>query len=139
MESKKVKEIKKYFEERDVIYFADILTYINELESENERLGNESNEMFDKYGKELQIATILIEKRNNEIIELKDRIYKLEYGIAKSMLGCEFLPECTNEKLKQLAERLKEKLLYGYFTTYCEVEVYIDETLNEFIKGENNN
>lgn len=44
------------------------------------------------------------------INELEERIKELEEGIAQSMLGCEFLPECTNDKLKQFAERLKNKL-----------------------------
>lgn len=46
----------------------------------------------------------------NLINELENHVRELQDGIAKSMLGCEFLPECDSKKLKQFAERLKELL-----------------------------
>jgi predicted RND superfamily exporter protein len=146
MESEKVKEIKKVLEccciltNRDLpmetrnnachncpyddiercspLLVKNSLTYVNELERENQRLGNESNEMFGKYGKELQTATILIEKRNNEIIELKDRIAELEKEIKGNVFyakgyaqGIKHTYEVVMpNKLKQFAERVIEKL-----------------------------
>ena len=124
MNSEKVKEIKEKLQEEvelgkeyclthrrvGVDDLCDILTLINELESENEKLNsryinleiNYNNiwEHYREYGVENQ--------------QLKDRIAELENGIAKSMLGCEFLPECNNEKLKQFAERVKMEFFYEF-------------------------
>ena len=126
------------------------LTLINELESEleKEQINNLNCDTELQY-KEKRIAELetLCDKTykdlTKEIDRLENRVKELEDGIAKSMLGCEFLPECTNDKLKQFAEMLKEKaknLKLG------SVEVHnflwandIDETLNEFInKGDDN-
>ncbi len=170
MESEKVKEIKKVLECCYILTNKDLpmetrdnacnncpydgiercspllvensLTYINELESENERLGNESNEMFDKYGKELQIATILIEKRNNEIIELKDRIAELEkenmilQGTKNRLTFTDRIKIADNARtiaLKQFAERLKEITCEMYLKE--QLHHCIDETLKE-LQGE---
>lgn len=105
------------------ISYADILTYINELEK------------CSKKWQKICADEVTLNKT------LKDRIAELEYGIAKSMLGCEFLPECTNEKLKQFAERLKEESAFyrnGERITDMVTFDTIDETLKEFLKGENN-
>ena len=141
MNSEKVKEIKKALEDNanykhhnrlgyidgykcKTVTYADILTLINELESENKSLQDLCNKTYEDLTKEID--------------RLENRVKELEEGIAKSMLGCEFLPECTNDKLKQFAERLKEK---GKNLKLGSVEVYnflwvndIDETLKEFIK-----
>lgn len=156
MESEKVKEIKKGleqnirsglgYEDNDKfcnIMFADILTLINELESENERLilqyerGQADSEM--------------------NCLELKDRIAELEKETVlcdgtnlehtqediEAEKGCN---ECIRNHLKQFAERLKDRLRYtsptsdvlelsGLEFDGIEVEQCIDETLKEFING----
>ena len=75
-------------------------------------------------------------KYQKRIEELENRVKELEDGIAKSMLGCEFLPECTNETLKQFAERLKEKIdeKQLFLVAVSSVRRYLDETLKEFLK-----
>ena len=147
MESEKVKEIKKALKycsegkcekcligKKDIrkcvdILLKDTLTLINELESENKSLQDLCNKTYEDLTKEID--------------RLENRVKELEEDIAKSMLGCEFLPECTNDKLKQFAERLKEKFYYVFgneyeqsvsgFDTKVLIE-HIDETLKEFIK-----
>lgn len=101
------------------------LTLINELESKNESLQDLCNKTYENLTKEID--------------RLENRVKELEEGIAKSMLGCEFLPECTNDKLKEFAERLKEK---AKILTLGSVKVSnflwvndIDEILKEFIKN----
>ena len=160
MESEKVKEIKKALENcqknncLDCPYFIDekrckandllldTITLINELESENERLRLERDVLIGKKIAEKQKSDKALIMKIDIQEQLKDRIAELEEGIAKSMLGCEFLPECTNEKLKQFAERLKERL-YNFqtwevpYNEWCKGNVVcgeIDETLKEFIK-----
>ena len=150
MESEKVKEIKKVLECCYILTNKDLpmetrdnacnncpydgierctpllvknsLTYINELERENERLKNESNEMFDKYGKELQTTTILIEKRNNEIIELKDRIAELEKENAELKVD-----------LKNSIDMQKE-MLDGFKTAIKEVEENLAREIPNLLK-----
>lgn len=142
MESEKVKEIKKYFEERDVIYFADILTYINELERENEKLLESCKNCH--YIKDLEIA-------NGHAKELKDRIAELEKEIKGNVFYAKGYAEGIKNtyevvmpnKLKQFAERLKEKLeenspIAGYDLEDLEfdgetIQECIDETLKEFL------
>ena len=147
MNSEKVKEIKKALkqniktgigfldEKEDKMFFvsiADILTLINELESENERLLEQRNKTYNIWVKDTE--------------KLKERIAELEKENAKNA-NC----------LKQFAERLKEKLEEyrlenEYFikdepngnlwqlnaSVFC-IEVtqdggLVDETLKEFIK-----
>ena len=85
--------------------------------------------------KALQDILTLINELESELKTRKDRIIELEDGIAKSMLGCEFLPECTNEKLKQFVEMLKKKSAYSFiFGKKFIVENDIDETLKECLK-----
>ena len=120
MNSEKVKRIKKYFEERaetrscllykdkendelDVIYCADILTLINELESENERLLNQ------KWDKEDDL-----DNYHEENKQLKDRIAELEKD---------------KEKWQRKAINYYEKAKsYGI---ECIIDTDIDETLKE--------
>ena len=127
------------------IAYEEIFNYINELESENEKLNSRCRNLEINYNKTWkQYREYEVENQ-----QLKDRIAELENGIAKSMLGCEFLPECNNEKLKQFAERLKEKIqnCSGCYIpdcfesptnefAYSEIEVNkaIDEILKEFLE-----
>lgn len=138
MNSEKVKEIKEKLQEEifiansfgdklrkvPTIELENLLTLINELESENEILRN------------AKVVYETVDYCYEDLKKAEKRIAELENGIAKSMLGCEFLPDCTNEKLKQFAERLKEKFApYSYVIVKLD-SIYdkIDETLKEFIK-----
>ena len=102
MESEKVKEIKEslqqeihlteyvdsaYAENVSLDLLKDVLTLINELESENERFIESCKNCH--YIKDLEIA-------NGHAQELKDRIAELEKG--------------NTEQLKQFAEKVKNKL-----------------------------
>lgn len=187
MESEKVKEIKdklkkEYFkldkaysdhlayggkadeqQEEEIYFLGDILTLINELERENERLNSElkrykidwlnSEKMhlqadIEDTEFELFCANNSLEKVRAENKTRKDRIAELEKG--------------KTEQLKQFAERLKEeleeyRLENEYFikdepngnlwqmnsSVFC-IEVtqdggLVDETFKEFInKGDDN-
>lgn len=176
MESEKVKEIKKALEccakknrlpcttcikseETDVVLtcrslLEDILTLINELESENERLLNkiwDKEDDLDNYYEEnlkLKDRIAELEKENDE---KHKRIMELEQDLIHADENV-FYRECNvalredkikAEALKQFAERLKEKMSEGeYYGHKYKLAVFrdidIDETLNEFLKGENN-
>lgn len=114
----------------------DILTYINELESENERL---------KHLREVDNTTMTtLRKSNTELNEcmdeMQDRITELEKEnetktdtITDLLKKQEFYEK---EKLKQFAERLKEKCEYNRKQYCCEATVSfndIDETIKEFM------
>jgi hypothetical protein len=128
----------------------DILTLINELESENERLSNteigeliKENEELEKQCEDWCEITL---KKRNQIVELKERIAELEkektellergdyqkgYDEAVKMMK-DTAYDCVKEaELKQFAEMLIEKKvrLGERFNIYD-----IDETLKEFIK-----
>lgn len=150
MESEKVKEIKKALEDNanyehynklgfidgykcKTVAYADILTLINELESENDTL-----------------HTNLCEWRK-ENQQLKDRIAELEKEIKENAFYSKGYAQgikntyevVVPDKLKQFAERLKEKFYYVFgneyeqsvsgFDTKVLIE-YIDETLKEYVK-----
>ena len=126
MNSEKMKEIKEKLQEEIFIAHSfgyklrkvptneleNLLTYINELEN----LCNKTYEDLTK-----------------EIDRLENRVKELEDGIAKSMLGCEFLPECTKEKEKEVAKKILNELYHReeigfetikwYAKTYWEIEV----------------
>lgn len=140
MESEKMKEIKEAWaicsnEEEENCnscpYFGrckeeltkDTLTLINELESKNEALQKGVKRLKKRYEEAIIknadecvkkfCETTMYHKQEklvNENQQLKDRIAELEDGIAKSMLGCEFLPECTKEKEKETAEKFYKKV-----------------------------
>ena len=147
------------------VAYADILTYINELESENERL-NKSDTSKEESSIEYYNLYKDLKRKNkdlNELCELqrvsivesfvrenqlKDRIAELEKEksvLAKQIVkitGCSIddlseQREC-NDKLKQFAERLKEK--YGkscseYYPLLLELtSEQLDETLKEYVK-----
>jgi uncharacterized coiled-coil protein SlyX len=149
MNSEKVKEIKNVLNTWKITFHgitnADILTYINELESENERLI-------------LQYERVKADSEMN-CLELKDQISELEKVYDRQVriindLNIEVVKE--QKKLSKFAERLKEKLEEyrlenEYFTehepngnlwqmnasVFC-IEVIqdcglVDETLKEFI------
>ena len=173
MESEKVKEIKKALElneyyaieyfpksgEPKIFTFTDILTLINELESENERLSDDLKfqQMTDKTykynmacenGKQFKQISELKEENT----KLKDRIDELETLCNKTYEDLtkeiDRLEKEKTEQLKQFAERLKEKFdeqkhfyetasishrdisLTALYTAYK----YLDETLKEYEK-----
>jgi DNA repair exonuclease SbcCD ATPase subunit len=158
MESEKVKEIKDCLEEfKDdrIGYYTngidcfmltkeDILTLINELESENERLRKER----DKYiveNKDIEesntYANQFLEKYKEKNKNLKDRIAELEHK-CDDCAGCtQWKCDCANIEMhavEQFAERLKEMAYkstdwsHGEHPLVVEVD-YIDEVLEEFL------
>lgn len=127
MDSEKVEEIKKALEvyckenkgitilrgrEIQAIPYADILTLINEFESENERLLNEKwdkEDDLDNYheeNKQLKDRIAELEKEKEETMKawFEDREGVFLNGVREGELKC-------YKQLKQFAERLKEK--YG--------------------------
>ena len=146
MDSEKVKEIKKALEDNanykyhdkfsyidgykcKPVAFADILTLINELESENEILRNAKvvYETVDYCAGDLRNA-------ENRIAELEKENETKTNTIIDLLKKQEFY---ETEKLKQFAERLQEKLSdkIGYDRPY--VMRNIDETLKEFVNETN--
>ena len=165
MESEKVKEIKKVLEEGPfttikhhqkegkpiLVSFTDILTLINELESENEscyevladlkaiiKQQNDRIAELEKENVELKVdLKYSIDMQKQMLDGFKTTIKEVEENLAREIPNL----------LKQFAERLKEKIK-NYCGTEYENAYYdvtkssacddIDETLNEFLKGENN-
>lgn len=118
-------------------------TSLKERIKESENLCNKTYEdltkeidRLEEINKELKQFNKNILFVNEQVIgenkQLENRVKELEEGIAKSMLGCEFLPECTNEKLEQFAEMLKEKCTLKYLRNNVVFFDDIDETLKEF-------
>ena len=138
MESEKVKEIKDKLQEEIFIAnsFGDklrkvptkelenLLTLINELESENERVLESCKNCH--YIKDLEIA-------NGHAKELKDRIAKLEKENAiKTDTITDLLKKqefYETEKLKQFAEKVAKRLI-----NIKGIKEILDENLKEFIK-----
>jgi hypothetical protein len=148
MESEKVKEIKKalaqnsgyihFFNEYEVlddVAYTDILTLINELESENETLRNAKvvYETVDYCAEDLRKAQDRIAELETEIKE--NAFYSKGYAQGIKNTYEIVVPD----KLKQFAERLKETAYkstdwsHGEHPLVVEVD-YIDEVLEEFIK-----
>jgi hypothetical protein len=170
MNNEKVKEIKKALEDNandsehthlayiedyrvKLVAYRDILTLINELESENERL-NKSDTSKEESSIEYYNLYKDLKRKNkdlNELCELqrvsiaesfvrenqlKDRIAELEERNAKLLDSVEIVQsnrcvyKCvlTKEHLTKFAERLKEELkgIVG--------ANFIDETLKEFME-----
>ena len=131
MSNEKMKEIKESLQQEihlteyvDGVYaenvsldlLKDVLTLINELESENERLKDE------------------ITDSENE----KRQLCKAINSIQKGFENGEFVSkDCQTKILKQFAEKLKEKALSHCRTINCYeltfIETTIDELLKEFI------
>ena len=169
MNSEKIIEIKKALQDHSIeklkyqdgikikeIDFIDILTLINELESENERLRLERDVLIGKKIVEKQkhdkaiIMKIDIQKQlKNRIAELekengelKEHVTEVEKGIIniakernkKDELASKFI-DSYNDSLKQFAEKLKAK--YGkscseYYPMLIEMTSDdIDELLKE--------
>lgn len=132
MNSEKVKEIKKAlkfccgecdcdcpfykngksYEECKSLLLFEALTLINELEECSEKWQKlcadevALNTPLKERIKELEaLCNKTYEDLTKEIDRLENRVKELEDGIAKSMLGCEFLPECTKEKEKEVVEK----------------------------------
>ena len=150
--SEKAKEIKKALEDNKTdhlpyidewkckfVEFADILTYINELESENERLRLERDVLIGKKIVEKQkhdkaiIMKIDIQKQlKNRIAELEKENKSKTDTIANLLKNQEFY---ETEKLKQFAERLKKRtILYSGINVKYEAITadIIDELLKEY-------
>lgn len=156
MESEKVKEIKKALEDNanyehhdklgyidgykcKTVAYADILTYINELESENERLRLERDVLIGKKIVEKQkhdkaiIMKIDIQKQlKNRIAELEKENKSKTDTITDLLKKQEFYEK---DKLKQFAERLKKRaILYSGINVKYEAITadIIDEVLKEY-------
>ena len=152
MNSEKVKEIKKALEDHSIeklkyqdgikikeIDFISILTLINELESENERLRLERDVLIGKKIVEKQkhdkaiIMKIDIQKQLiNRIAELEKENETKTDTIANLLKNQEFY---ETEKLKQFAERLKKRtILYsGNNVKYEAITAdIVDEVLKEY-------
>ena len=150
MEQEKIKEIKKVLEEGQFntinhhqkegkpikISFADILTLINELESENERLNkSEIGELIKEnegLAKQCLDWSELNFKKRKQVVELKDRIAELEKELKEEKM-CSFnrstiimLNEKELEHLKVENERLANRIT-------CQV-VLPDDKLEEIKK-----
>lgn len=152
MEIEKVKEIKKHFEERaktgscllckendelKVIYFADILTLINDLESENERLNNELKKYkmdwlngekmhlqaeMEETEFELLCANKLLKELTKENQQLKDRIAELGNENAELKVD-----------LKNSID-MQKQMLDGFKTVIKEVEENIAREIPNLLK-----
>jgi hypothetical protein len=156
MESEKVKEIKEILnrevEEFQSEFCQEILTLINELESENERLSlryrnleinyNDTWEYYRKYeveNQQLKDRIAELEKENGELLK-ENEGYHGSYRCAIDKIG-----ELSAEryiKVEQFAERLKEKIVSMKWAREDTNEKLIkqgatikaiDETLKEFI------
>lgn len=140
MNSEKVKEIKKVLNTWKIVFHgitnAEILTYINEIESENERLQEENGAL----SCDLEIISEKLTNAEIEVDDYKDRIADLEKEneiLRKHNIGYHIANKYeAQDQLKQFAERLKEKCEYNRKQYCCEATVSfndIDETLKEFL------
>lgn len=147
MDSKKVKIIKEILENcadekkpcSDCKYFGkcekllgkrDILTLINELERENERLLNEKwdkEDDLDNYHEENQQLKDRITELEKENKDYYDRLNNLQAYIDNHE---EIWKGNTNNALKKFVERLKEISCEMYLKK--QLHRCIDETLKEF-------
>ena len=181
MNSEKVKEIKKAleynvlsefmnrlpyadeFNKLKMVSFEDILTLINELESDNERLNKsdtskeessiEYYNLYKDFKRKNKDLNELCERQRVSIAEsfvrenqLKDRIAKLEKEVETRKAEVLHLQEYGKKliretELKHFAERLKKKGKSTYDFFQCPTKENkvisisdIDETLKEFIE-----
>lgn len=163
MESEKVKEIKEslqqeihlteyvdraYSENVRLDLLKDVLTLINELESENERLSKElDSEWKDRRKAEEDLHKaqwnykIGLGQSQSVNKKLKDRIAELEKEIEENAFYSKGYAQgikntyevVVPDKLKQFAERLKERILSTPHILGGEGTI-IDETLKEYVK-----
>jgi hypothetical protein len=159
MESEKAKEIKKVLEQNTktcllydfgketeckVFYCKDILDYINELESENEKLKRHKRELeggqhdLCVLNKEQTLRIAELENENDELkVDLKNSIDMQKqmldgFNTATKEVEENLAREIPN-LLKQFAVRLKERILSTPHILGGEGTI-IDETLKECIK-----
>lgn len=59
-------------------------------------------------------AVVLTREEYYRLKSLESRVAELENGIAKSMLGCEFMPECCIEERKRTASVVNEIKAFVY-------------------------
>ena len=171
MESEKVKEIKKALEDNanyehydklgyidgykcKTVAYADILTLINELESENERLLGEKQKILEYmktgnyaklkkedmyWGYQMGIGMLEheIDRQNDRIAELEKEIEENAFYSKGYAQGIKNTYEVVvPDKLKQFAERLKERILSTPHILGGEGTI-IDETLKECLCDNN--
>ena len=150
MESEKVKEIKDKLQEEIFITnsFGDklrkvptkelenLLTLINELESENERL----MKLQARGG--CRVAELGIENQQlkDRIAELENTDYYKEIEKKKEDLLCKeyslikYEKEIAGKYLKEFAEKVKEKALLHCKTINCYELKFIEETIDELLE-----
>lgn len=154
MNSEKVKEIKEFLqnyikvlEEENAVKvaidrFRDILTLINELESENERLGN----LFDAQRIVAKQRLAKLEKAEHDRDRYQRRITELEKGNKDYYDRLNNLQSYidnheevwkgnTKIQLKQFAERLKEKMgVREYMGVKYKQGVFSENEIDEILK-----
>lgn len=155
MKSEKVKEIKKALEDNaayehynklgyiddykcKTVAYADILTLINELESENYKLKQHKRELE---GGQRDLLKV-IKEFDKETQQLKDRLAELEKEVETRKEEVLHLQEYGKKliretELKQFAERLKERSFYieTIENNYNVVELStVDAILREYEK-----
>lgn len=135
-ESEKVKEIKTYFEESSkiggallykendelkTIYFADILTLINELESENEKLANllETERIVAKQrSSKLEKAEHDRDRYKKRIAELDDLVAEIYVAVENARKETKEAEEYVKREISKLftsfAERVKMEFYYHF-------------------------
>jgi molybdenum cofactor biosynthesis enzyme MoaA len=145
MESEKVKEIKEALEDNanykhydklgyidgykcKTVAYADILTLINELESEKDKYKNLYETMYKKYAK-LEAETYTKE----DVAELKDRIAELEEDINDGeLVSIDWHNEQVMQAENRIAELEKEKVCEHCQRVILGKEVYCLDCLNRF-------
>ena len=151
---KKVKEIKKALEENanyeyynelgyidgykyKTVAYADILTYINELESENDTLHTNLCE----WRKENQQLKDRIAELESENKRLSTKIGKILLSIdtVKEMNAMCNIDEQRKQAVKEFAEKLRKRIadtMYSRegYVDYDDTMEVIDETLKEYEK-----
>ena len=155
MNSEKVKEIKEslqqeihlaeyvdssYSENVSLDLLKDVLTLINELESENERL----MKLQARGGCKVAELGIENQQLKDRIAELENTDYYKEIEKKKEELLCKeyslikYEKEIAGKYLKEFAEKVKEKALLHCKTINCyelkSIEETIDELLEEYDK-----
>ena len=145
--SEKAKEIKKALEDNKTdhlpyidewkckfVEFADILTYINELESENELLRNAKvvYETVDYCYEDLKKAEKRIAELEKEIEGTPSYAKGYADGIKNTYEA--MLPQKLENFAERLKEKLKEKVNADNVDVFVECAKLSDETLKEFIK-----
>lgn len=111
-------------QEEEIYFLRDVLTLINEFESENERLRKERDVWV---GKKIAIA---------ERPKTKEYIVAPIYVMPNVETPAMMLKLGEKNLLQQFAKRLKEKCEYNRKQYCCEATVSfndIDETLKEFL------